>query len=125
MNINLRVSDELFESYVALDAKNPRKVMEKVLEKFQGFDPDRPYVVLGTKELAALSEGLGFPVSTFEDLKAWLQKAARVNLQDVGEIPLNQGQRQRLKDMAKYMGLPYETYVRDMVTKAVTTIVGP
>lgn len=125
MNVNLRISDDLYEKFVALDAKNPRKVMESTLEKLGGADPSRALLVLGTKELGELSNVLGMPVSSYGDLLEWLKRTSRVSVVDVGEVSLSQGQRQRLKDLAKVMGLPYEPYVREKVQAAVTSIVGP
>lgn len=115
MILRITVPDEVYEAYGQVNPKNPRKVMEDLLVKFAGADPEKKSILVTGDELAALQKILGTSV----DSSKGLLEAVRGRLTfEVGgvRVELTEAQRKKLVTQAQAWKKEPTTFIEQQVT---------
>jgi len=108
------VPDETYEAYGRINPVNPRKVMEALLEKFNGVDPSKKSVLLAGDTLAAIQTALGVSIDTPESLLDAVKASAGIKVDGV-EVELTQAQRKKLVTQAAAWKRPVHEFVAQQV----------
>jgi hypothetical protein len=114
MILQIRVSDDLYTHYAKRNPGDPRKAIEEALETLKDLEPGVPRLVVENPELRELKQVAGIPLDSPHSLLEWAKKHANFSLSGF-EVELSLGQRQRLAQMAGFMNVPVDAYVKQQV----------
>jgi hypothetical protein len=99
MILRMQVPDEVYEAFGQVNPKNPRKVMEALLEKFSGANPAGKQILIEGEELSRLQGLLSTSVDSAESLLEAIRVALLFKVDDV-EVELTDAQRKKLVTQA-------------------------
>jgi hypothetical protein len=123
MVLNLAISDELYAKYVEMNPQNPHKAIQKQLERFQEVKPSSRAIVITGDELSEMQRAAEREVVTSKDVLKLVQEALKVKSEDV-EVALSEGQRNRLREEAKFWGQEPGAYASRMLKEAMASRFG-
>jgi hypothetical protein len=121
MILRITIPDEVYETHGTVNPKNPRKVMEAILEKFQGVDPTKKSILLTDNVLSDVQSLLGTSVDTPENLLAALKQALLFRVDGV-EITLTDAQRKKLVTQATAWKRDPQEFVAQQVRENLRSI---
>jgi hypothetical protein len=116
MIVTVRLKDEVYEKYVAMDRQQPARAVEKQLERFQDVNLASRTLVLSVAERQELEKLLD---TTLENGKELITRVRRMVSMDVGGEPvrLTEGQRKRLSDEARHLTKNPSAHATERVTR--------
>jgi hypothetical protein len=123
--VQIKIPDETYELYGRRNPENPRAALELTLQAFAELDPRGAGLVLTAEELRELNTLLGHPISSSKELLEHVGRSQRVTLGEGVEVPLNIGQRMRLKAQADFFAQSFPDFVKKQVAAGVVAVVGP
>lgn len=101
MIVNLKLPDELWADYAAMDPKVPQRAIEKQLERFRKNSIADRILPVGDQARRELEKLRGRPIESAEDLISWIRERMTVDLGEV-ELALSEDQLVRLKTRADF-----------------------
>jgi hypothetical protein len=123
MILTIAIPDSIYLKYSEKNPKDPKKDIEKVIEKFADF-PLSDRLLLVPKEVRLELEKLtGAPIEKWEKFVSLFRDALSVRAGEVN-VPLTEGQVKRLKSQAEFYKREYKEYVEDMVKRGLFSFLG-
>lgn len=101
MVVTVKLDDEVFAAYAAMDRQLPSRAIEKQLVRFKDVKPSDRALFLSTTERQELEKLLERTFENGAQLVARIKQAIAI---EVGgsEVPLTETQRRRLTDQARF-----------------------
>lgn len=123
MIISITLPDALYAKYSTKNPENPRKEIEKTLEKFVDI-PLSDRLLLVPKEVRQELEGLiGGPIENWKKFLSFFKDAISVRAGEVN-VPLTQGQTQRLAHQAAFFKRDPKDFVEETVKRGLYQFLG-
>jgi hypothetical protein len=123
MILNITLPDEIFARYADRNPSNPRKEIEKVLERFVAFDPSDRLLIVPKDVRQELEKLIGGPIEKWEKFLSIFKDALSIRAGEV-LVPLTEGQVKRLKGQADFYKRDPLEYTTDMVKRGLFAFLG-
>ena len=123
MILNITLPDEIFARYADRNPANPRKEIEKVLERFVSFDPSDRLLIVPKDVRQELEKLIGGPIEKWEKFLSIFKDALSIRAGEV-LVPLTEGQVKRLKGQADFYKRDPLEYTTDMVKRGLFAFLG-
>lgn len=107
--ISISIPDDLYEVFVAQNPQNPHKAIVKHLDKFKEYKFSDRAIVLSGKDLEEVQRAAGKTVETPQEVVSLVRDALSIDIEGM-KVPLTEGQRTRLRQMASFFDQPVEEY---------------
>lgn len=123
MILNITLPDELFARYADRDPKNPRKAIERALEKFVDVHPDDRLLLVPKNVRQELEKLIGKPIESWDKFLSFFKDALSIKAGEVS-VPLTEGQIKRLKTQADFFKKDPLEFTTDMVKRGLFSFLG-
>ena len=123
MILSITIPDGLYAKYTERNPENPRKEIEKTLEKFQDIPLSDRLLLVPTdvrKELEALT---GSPIESWKKFLSFFKDAISIRAAEVN-IPLTEGQVKRFAHQAAFFKRDPKEFISDTVKRGLYSFLG-
>lgn len=123
MILSIAISDALYTKFQEKNPENPRKEIEKTLEKFVDLPLDDRLLIVPKeirKELEAL---VGGPIESWKKFLSYFKNTIAIRAGEVN-VPLTAGQSQRLAHQAAFFKRDPKEFVEDQIKKGLYQFLG-
>lgn len=123
MILTIKVDDNVFTKYSERNPSSPQKEIEKVIERFVGFDPSDRLLIVPKEVRQELEKLTGTPIEKWERFLHFFRDALSIRAGEV-YVPLTEGQTKRLKSQAEFFKRDPKEFTEDTIKRGLFSFLG-
>lgn len=123
MIISITIPDAIYAKYSERNPENPRKEIEKTLEKFSDVPVSDRLLLVPPDVRRELEKLVGGPIEKWEKFLRIFRDALSIRAGEVN-VPLSEGQVKRVSDQVRFYKREPKEYLEELLKRGVNHVLG-